>query len=121
MSRKNIIKNKSFEFALSIVNLVRKVQYKDNEYVLSRQLLKSGTAIGAIISEAEHAESKKDFIHKMSIALKEANESKYWLQLMHQSNYINIDVYNQFYNDLIEIIRILITIVKSAKKNLRRN
>ncbi|MEM8847448.1 MAG: four helix bundle protein, partial [Bacteroidota bacterium] len=82
MRKDNIVQEKSFDFALKVVSQVKELQASNNEYVLSKQFLRSGTATGALIREAEHAESKKDFTHKMSIALKEANETKYWLDLL---------------------------------------
>lgn len=75
-------------FALRVVKMCRHLRDDKQEYVISKQLLRSGTAIGALIREAEHAESRFDFVHKMSIALKEASETDYWLQLLHQSDYI---------------------------------
>lgn len=83
--KKNIIKNKSFAFALRIVKLF-KLLNKNSEHIMSKQLLRSGTAIGALVREAEHAESKADFIHKLSIALKETNETLYWIDLLYYSN-----------------------------------
>src|SRR5258707_6877414 len=85
--KENIVKDKSFAFALRVVNLAKYLENKKREFVLSRQVLRSGTAIGALVREAEHAESKADFIHKMSIALKEANETLYWLELLRQGRY----------------------------------
>lgn len=82
--KENVIKSKSFAFALRIVKLYKYLSTTHNEYVLSKQLLRSGTAIGALVRESEHAESKADFIHKLSIALKEANETDYWLELFYQ-------------------------------------
>jgi four helix bundle protein len=86
--KENVIKNKSFAFALRVVNCNKYLKTVQNEYVLSKQFLRSGTAIGALIRESEHAESRPDFIHKLSIALKEANETLYWLDLVHQSEYL---------------------------------
>ena len=84
----NAIRDKSFSFALRIIKLARYLVDKKKEFVLARQLIRSGTAIGSLVREAEHAETKRDFIHKMSIALKEANETEYWLELLHQSGYL---------------------------------
>lgn len=86
--KKNVIKDKSFAFALRIVKLCKVLQEERKEWVISKQLLRSGTAIGALVREAEHAESKADFIHKMAIAQKEANETAYWLDLLFQSEYL---------------------------------
>jgi len=77
--KENILKDKSFNFAIRIVNLYKFLKKEHREYILSQQLIRSGTSIGAIVREVEHAESIKDFVHKLSIGLKEANESKYWL------------------------------------------
>ena len=85
----NVIKNKSFNFALRIVKLYQFLNQEKKEYVLSKQLLRSGTAIGALVCESEQAESKLDFIHKLAIAQKEANETDYWLELLFQSEYLN--------------------------------
>ena len=85
----NVIKNKSFNFALRIVKLYQFLNQEKKEYVLSKQLLRSGTAIGALVRESEQAESKLDFIHKLAIAQKEANETDYWLELLFKSEYLN--------------------------------
>jgi four helix bundle protein len=87
--KENIAKVKSFAFALRVVKFYRIFTEKKREYVLSKQLLRSSTSIGAMVRESEHAESKADFIHKLSIALKEANETEYWLELLHKSEYID--------------------------------
>lgn len=88
------------------------------EYVLSKQLLRSGTAIGALIRESEQAESKKDFIHKLSISLKEANESSYWIDLLYQSNYISEEQYLQISDGALNLNRLLVSIIKRSKENL---
>ena len=85
----NIVKDKSFSFALRVVKLYQFLNQEKKEFVLSKQLLRSGTAIGALVREAEQAESKLDFIHKLAIAQKEANETEYWLELLHKSDYLN--------------------------------
>jgi four helix bundle protein len=86
--KKNVVKDKSFQFAIRIVNL-SKFLIEKKEFVISKQILRSGTAVGALIRESEHAESKPDFIHKLSIALKEANESDYWIDLLFETDYLN--------------------------------
>ncbi len=116
---RNVIKNKTFVFAILIVNLCRRLQGAHKEFVISRQLLKSGTAPGALVREAEYAESKKDFIHKMSVALKEANESDYWLSILYKTNFIASDEFTDLNARCIEIIKILTTIIKTSKANLR--
>lgn len=117
MKRPNIVRDKSFAFALRIVKLFQFLQTEKKEYVLSKQLLRSGTAVGALVREAEHAESKADFIHKMVIAQKEANESDYWLELLHQSNYIDEAQFNSITSDLKEISKLLASIIISSKNN----
>ena len=87
--KENVIKNKTFAFALRIVKLYKFLADTHSEYILSKQLLRSGSSIGAMVREAEHSESKADFVHKMSIALKEANETDYWLELLYQSGYLD--------------------------------
>jgi len=112
----SIIQNKSFQFALIIIDLYRKLQ-QQREYVLSNQLLRSGTSIGANIEEASGGQSKKDFLAKMYIAYKEAKETKYWLRLLQYSHIVNIDV-TQEINYVDEIIRILSSIIKTTKQSL---
>lgn len=113
--KENVIKSKSFAFALRIVKLYKYLSTTHNEYVLSKQLLRSGTAIGALVRESEHAESKADFIHKLSIALKEANETDYWLELLYQSKYINEIEYDSIKVDTEEVIKLLVSIIKTSK------
>ena len=114
MKTENVIQSKSFDFALKIIALF-KTLVKENEYVLSKQLLRSGTSIVACVEESSAAISKKDFIHKLSIAAKEARESRYWLKLLKEGNLvININ----FDEELLlinEIIRILTAIIKSSQ------
>lgn len=88
MKKENLVKDKSFEFSLETIRVCRILIEVKKEYILSKQLLRSGTSIGAAIRESERAESKKDFIHKLSIAQKEANESQYWIELLIQSKYL---------------------------------
>ncbi len=113
--KENIIKDKSYAFALKMVDLCRILCADQKEYVLSKQLLRSGTAIGALVREGEHAQSKADFISKMSIALKEANETDYWLALMKDSDYISINQYKPLEEDVKELIKLLVSIVKTAR------
>lgn len=115
--KQNVVKNKSYLFAIQIIELYKTLITKQ-EYVLSKQSLRSGTAVGALIKESEHAESKKDFIHKLSISLKEANETSYWLNLLVDTKYIEQTEFNKI-NDLnTELIRLLVTIIKSSKNNV---
>jgi four helix bundle protein len=113
--KENVIKTKSFAFALRVVKLAQYLQKEKQEYFLSKQVLRSGTAIGALVREAEHGQSKADFISKMSIALKEANETKYWIDLLHQSDYIQLDNYTSIHDDITELLKLLISIVKTSR------
>ena len=113
--KENVVKNKSFAFAVRIVNLFKYLSDEKHEYVLSKQLLRSGTAIGALVREAEQAESKADFIHKLSIALKEANETDYWIELLSETKYLKEAEYKTIKKDALELIRLLVSIIKSSK------
>ena len=111
--RENVVKEKSFAFALRMVKLAKHLQTEKKEFVLSNQVLRSGTSIGALIREAEHAESKADFIHKMTIALKEANETLYWLELLQQSEYLTHQSFASIRSDCEELVKLLVSIVKT--------
>ena len=116
--RENIIKNKSFEFAVLVVEMNKKLVGEMREFVLSKQFLRSGTAVGALYREAEQAESKRDFIHKLAIALKEANETEYWIELMHETKLIQTNDFNELFSKVKELIRMLVSIINTTKKNL---
>ena len=111
------IKAKSAEFALRIVKLYKYLTQSKNEYVLSKQLLRSGTSIGANVAEAEYAQSKADYIAKMSISLKEANETVYWLDLLYKADYFIETEYNSIHSDAVELLKMLTSIVKNSKAN----
>ena len=113
----SVLKIRSYEFAIRIVKLSQVLQKDKKEYVLSKQILRSGTSVGANIREAEFAQSKADFIHKMSISLKEANETIYWLDLLKDTNYMEIKIYESLKNDCNEILKMLVSTVKTSKKN----
>ncbi|MEO6405469.1 MAG: four helix bundle protein [Ferruginibacter sp.] len=113
--KENILKDKSFLFAIRIVNLYRYLKKEHGEYIISQQLIRSGTSIGATIREAEHAESTKDFIHKLSIGLKEANEAKYWLDLLVATEFIKKNMYDSLNQDCEELLKLLISSVKTSK------
>ncbi|GAT62630.1 four helix bundle protein [Paludibacter jiangxiensis] len=117
--KENIVKDKSFVFAIRIVNLRRYLIENKKESVLSKQLLRSGTSVGAMIREAEHAETKNDFKHKMAIAQKEINETIYWLELLHATDYISSEQFNSINNDAIELIKLITSILKTTKSNLQ--
>ncbi len=114
----NIVKSKSFLFAIRIINLYKHLCESEKEYVLSKQLLRSGTSIGAMIRESEHSESKADFIHKLSIAQKETNETMYWIELLHETQYLSDIQFQSIHNDAKELIKLLASIIKTTKTNL---
>ena len=99
---KNIVKEKSLDFAIRIVNLYKYLTDSKKEFIMSKQLLRSGTAIGALVRESEHAESKADFIHKLSVALKEANETDYWLELLYRTEYLTEKQYQSINENIID-------------------
>ena len=112
-----IIKTKSYAFAIRIVKLYKFLNGEKKEYVLSKQLLRRGTSVGALIREAEHAESKPDFKHKLSIAQKEINETIYWLELLRATGYLGELEFKSINQNAIEIIKMLTGIIKSTKSN----
>ena len=113
--KESILKSKSFALAVRIVRLYKYLSEQKTEYVLSKQVLRSGTSVGAMVCEAEYSESKADFAHKLGIARKELNETLYWLELLLQTEYITQTEYNSLSADAIEIIKILTTSIKTAK------
>ena len=117
INEKNVLQNKSFSFAKRIVELYKLLSETKKEYVLSKQILKSGTSIGANITEANGAISKQDFSAKMSIAYKESLETKYWLRLLHETNYIEKKVFENLFNDCDELSKILFAILKTTRIN----
>lgn len=116
--RENVIKNKSFEFAIRIVKLYQYLCNDKKEFVLSKQLLRSGTSVGAMVRESEHSESKADFIHKLSIAQKEINETIYWLELLKDTDYLTQEQFESINNNATEIIKLITSIIKTAKSNI---
>lgn len=113
----SIVENKSFEFAVRIVNLYKHLTAEKKEYIMSKQLLKSGTSIGANVSEGEQGQSKADFYAKMSIALKEAKETHYWLRLLYATDYMTEKEYISMENDIKEIIALLTSICKTTQQS----
>jgi four helix bundle protein len=113
-----VITEKTYHFALRIVKAYKYLREEQNEYVLSKQMLRSGTSIGANCKEAIYAQSTLDFINKLSIALKEASETEYWLDLLHDSQYIDDKSYESIHNENIEIIKLLTSIIKTTKSTL---
>lgn len=115
---KSILRDKSYVFAVEVVKMSQNLVVDKREFVLSKQLLRSGTAIGALIREAEFAQSKKDFINKMSIALKEANETLYWLDLLKDTNYITNNNYENSHSNCKELVAMLVSSIKTSKSKL---
>ncbi len=113
--KENVVKNKSFLFAVRIIELYKYLTKLKKEYVISKQLLRSGTSIGALVREAEHAESNKDFIHKLSIAQKEANETLYWLELLKETSFITGIEFQSIFNEAYELKRIITSIIVTMK------
>jgi len=111
----SVVAAKSYCFAIGVVAIYKILVEDKNEYVLSKQLLRSGTAIGALVREAQHAQSRADFVHKMNVALKEANETAYWISLLNDTGYLSVEVFSSLSNDCDELLRLLVKIVKTSK------
>lgn len=116
--KENVVKNKSFQFAVRVVRLYQFLCEQKREFILSKQLLRSGTSVGAMVREAEHAETKNDFKHKMGIAQKEINETIYWLELLKETDYLASEQFQSLNADAVEIIKLVTAILKSAKANI---
>lgn len=114
------LSEKSFKMALRIVNLYKYLTIEKKEFVLSKQMLRSGTNPGAMIREAKHAESDADWIHKLSIAQKETNETTYWLELLNASDYLTNDEFNSIYTDVNEVYKILTSSILTKKHSLKK-
>jgi len=119
--KESVVRNKSYAFALRMIKAYKYLTQEQREFVLSKQVLRSGTSIGALVKEAEHAQSLADFINKMNIALKESNETEYWLMLLKDSEYIDEQSYNSIHQDCSELIKLLASIVKTSKEKLGKN
>jgi four helix bundle protein len=113
--KENVVAVKSYKFAIRIVRIYKYLCDEKKEFTLSKQLLRSGTAIGALLKDAEHAQSRPDFISKVNIALKEANEVSYWLMLLKDTDYLNQKEFESIYSDAKELIKLLAAIVKTTK------
>lgn len=118
MKEKSIAFDKSYEFALAIINVCREVQLEEKEYILTKQLIRSGTSIGANLQEAICGQSEKDFLYKVNIAYKEARESRYWISLLRDSSFISMDESITLINALEEILKILGATIKTMRKKL---
>ena len=120
-NNKGILENKSFSFSIRIVKLTKYLKEEKRENILSKQLLRSGTSIGANIAEAQFAQSKPDFITKLHIALKEASETRYWLSLLHATDYLTDDEYDNILYDCNQLINMLISSCKTIKNEYPRH
>ncbi len=118
--RESILKDKSKAFALRMIRLYKYLCEEKKEYVLSKQLLRSGTSIGANIAEGIHAESNADFITKYAVAQKEASETIYWLELLHESDYLTTDGFESLQNDVVEIMKLITSTIKTMKTKQKR-
>lgn len=116
--KQSSLKDKSYSFAIEIVKLCQIIHREQKEYVLSKQLLRSGTAIEALLREAEFGQSKVDFIHKLSIGLKEANETDYWLNLLNDTGFICDNDFKSLTHDCNELISMLVSSIKTSKKGI---
>jgi four helix bundle protein len=119
--KKNVIKEKSYVFALRVIKAYQFLAKEKKEFVLSKQMLRSGTSVGALVREAEQAQSKADFISKMNIALKEANETEYWLMLLKDSDFIDEKSFESIHHDCAEVVKLLIAIVRTTKEKHGKN
>ena len=115
--KKQVVRDKSLAFGIRVMKACRHLRAERKEYEITNQLLRSGTAIGALVREATQAESTADFIHKLSIALKEADETEYWLQLLHENGYFNKAAFSSLHADNVELLKLLTSIIKSAKQS----
>ena len=117
MKKENVIREKSFKFAVRAINLYKILSYERKEFILSKQLLRSGTSIGANVREALNAESNADFVHKLAVAQKECDETCYWLELLHETKFINESEFNSVHSDASELLKIIRSIILSSKNN----
>ena len=113
--KSNLLKEKSFAFSLRIIKLYKYLVHEKKEHVMAKQILKSGTSIGANIAEAQDAQSNADFIHKYNIALKEARETEYWLRLLKESEFIESTAYESINLDCSELLKLLVSTIKKLK------
>jgi len=118
MKKDNIIKDKSYAFALRVIKAYKFLTSEQKEFVLSKQMLRSGTAIGALVRESEYAQSTPDFISKLSIALKEANRTEYWILLLKDSEHISEASFDSIHTDCVELIKLLTSIINTSKKTI---
>ena len=118
MNQKNILKEKSFALALRIIKLYKFLIENKKEYILSKQILRSGTSVGAMIREAQNAESKMDLVHKLAIAQKECDESIYWMELLVQSNYISKEAFESVSAEAEQVLKMIKSAILTTKRNI---
>ena len=116
----NAVLNKRFLFALEMIKAYKYLAEERREFVMSKQLLRSGTAVGALVREAQNAESKMDFVHKLGIAQKECDETVYWLELLFQSKYLDQLAFEAYYSKASELLKLIKSIIISTKGNLKK-
>ena len=114
--KENVVVTKSFDLAIRVVNLYKYLVETKKEYVMSKQILKSGTSIGANIRESQSAESKSDFIHKLSISLKEVRETSYWMELLYRTDFISIEEFESIDKDITELKKIISSIILTTRQ-----
>ena len=119
MKKENNLREKSFRFSVRIIRLYQYITEQKREYVLSKQLLRAGTSIGANVGEADNAVSKPDFVNKLGISQKEADETMYWLELMKETDYLTPEQFDSIHQDAEELLKIIRTIILNTKKNMR--
>ena len=115
VQKDNILYDKSYAFSIRVVKLTQYLSNEKKEYILSKQVIRSGTAIGALVSESKFAQSTADFMNKLMIALKEANETQYWINLLYDTNYISEKMFNSLLSDIKELVSLLVSITKTIK------
>jgi four helix bundle protein len=116
--KRNVVKEKTYAFSVKVIRLCQYLQSEKKEFILSKQLIRSGTNPGAMVREAEHAQSRKDFVHKMSIGLKEINESEYWIDLLYDTGYISKDQYDSIMWEAKQVLKLMIAIVKTTREKM---
>ena len=116
-----MLHQKSYAFAIRMVKMVKYLQEEKKEYVLSKQAMRSGTAIGALVREAEFAQSAPDFVNKLSVAVKEANETEYWLNILRDTDYIDEEAFQSLQGDCKELIAILVSSIKTMKNKMNES
>lgn len=115
----NVLKDKSLDFAIGVVNTCRRIQNEQKEFVLTNQLMRSGSAIGALYREAQHAESSVDFIHKLAIAQKEANETLYWIEILEATEILEFSEAKRLFASAEELLKLITSIIKSMKRKMQ--